>query len=177
MKIIITIPIAEVTGQGAFSRMLDEMTRIDSDIKTNITDAGHTEISNIDLSNPVAQATFTIDLVKQIVAVGGEVKAFPAWFKMTKAYAQATDVPTGMPNRTYTDENENEVVRKWYEWHDGSHNIVEVSDNGVETVVVAGNGYGVELKGSEIVSATTGNTSDVTPLTSSAYSTYMENFI
>ena len=176
MKLEITIPIAQVTGEGAFAGLLDEMTRIDSDIITNITDAGHTKISNIYLSNPVAQATFTIDLVKQIVAVGGEINAFPVWFKMTKAYAEATDVPTGVPDRSYTDENDQEIIRKWSQWHDATHPVYEVDDNGTDTVVVSGNGFGVELTGSEIVAATTGNDADVTPMTGPEFVAYKAQF-
>lgn len=153
MKIKVTMPISEVTGNGSFATMLDEMTRIDSDLVTNIIDGAHMQVSNIELNNSIAAATFTPALLTQIVGVGGDIEAFPVWFKMTKAYADATDVPASLPNRTYTPEGGAETVYKWSQWHDANHVAFEANDGGTDVIVIAGNSWGEELSASQAVGA------------------------
>lgn len=77
-----------------------------------------------------------LDLLMQIVADGIEIIDFPIWLKMpvTKLSEQVT---AGLPNDGVT----------WAEWKDEHHEIIDLLDG---NVLVLGNSFGVNLKGSEI---------------------------
>ena len=95
----------------------------------------------IDSNHPAV----TIMLVLGWVQSGGEIEEFPAFLAMSdEVYDQ--EVPAGIPNRSYTDENDTEVVRKWSEWKAANH--THRTENGIHYVPT--NGFGVDLKGTEL---------------------------
>lgn len=79
--------------------------------------------------------------------------------------AYAKSVPEGVPNRSYEDDEGNEVIRKWSEWKDDTHEHVVI---GTKNYVPA-NAFGEDLKGSElaVIHALTG----VNVLTAAQYVT------
>lgn len=112
----------------------------------------------VDHSHPAV----SIALVLAWVAAGGEVEDLPCFFEMTPtAYAKA--VPVGIPNRTYQDENDIELIYKWNEWHDATHEHSEIAGKHY----VPSNSFDKLLTGSElaIVAALSG----VKILTSAEY--------
>lgn len=54
-------------------------------------------------------------------SAGGEVENFPCFIRMTDT-AYAKDVPEGIPERSYVNEAEETVIRKWSEWGSNEHN-------------------------------------------------------
>ena len=77
---------------------------------------------------------------------GFSVEGAPVYIKMSPA-TYAGDVPQGISNRSYFDEEGTEFVRTWAEWKDGSHEHITAAD---DDMIVPGNSFGVELPSSDL---------------------------
>ncbi len=73
---------------------------------------------------------------------GFTVEGAPICIKMT-AEQYAGDVPEGISNGI-----DGDVVRKWSEWHDDTHEHIEAADG---DMLVFGNSWGVELTSAELL--------------------------
>ena len=73
-------------------------------------------------------------VVAGVVQVSGTVTGYVTYIKMTKTYADATDVPGHVPGATYEDENNNTITRKWSELAP----VHEYTVEGVDYVVKEG---------------------------------------
>ena len=93
------------------------------------------------LITPVTGATATAFL-----NAGGDIEDAPMYIKMSSSKYQA-NVPVGIRERTFMDEDENELNRKWSEWKDSNHEHMTAEDG---DKIVPGNSWGVELSSAEL---------------------------
>lgn len=79
---------------------------------------------------------------------GFTVDDAPTFFKMSQA-TYATDVPDGIRKRSYQDETEQTIVRKWSEWKDANHSHLTALDG---DAIVPGNAIdGQETSSAELL--------------------------
>jgi hypothetical protein len=114
---------------------------------------GHGTVA-VSTNTAVGQTTFTIDSVhvpsdvlNLALSEGFEAEGAPVFIKMSPA-TYATDVPVGIRNRSYEDESEQEIVRKWLEWFSENHNHMDAADG---DKIVPGNSWGSELSSDELL--------------------------
>jgi len=103
---------------------------------------GTVHVDGIDNSH----SAITMPVILGWHAAGGSVTDYPFYIKMSTA-TYAGNVPDGMPNRSYTDEDDNEVIRTWAEWKDATHNHFDADDG---DKMVPANSWGVELTSTEM---------------------------
>ncbi|MCA9340077.1 MAG: hypothetical protein KDA17_04155 [Candidatus Saccharibacteria bacterium] len=77
---------------------------------------------------------------------GGDVEDAPVFIKMSTA-TYAGNVPANIHERSYLDENDLEVVRKWSEWKDATHTHLDAADG---DKIVPGNSWGYEFTSAEL---------------------------
>lgn len=82
---------------------------------------GHTILKNITVLRdfPINPTPGTVS-VQEIIGIGGDVEDYPVFIELTDAVYNG-QIPEFMPERTYLDEQDNEVIRTWAEYHDDSH--------------------------------------------------------
>lgn len=68
------------------------------------------------------------------------IEDLDVWVKMSTA-KYATAVPVGISNRTYLDETETEIVRKWNEWHSENNVHYDATDGDKLVPGNSWNGY------------------------------------
>lgn len=78
------------------------------------------EISDFDILDLTA--------AKGVLAYGGSVINYPAYTKVSDPTAS---VPTGIPNRTYIDEDGDEVIKTWEEWSPTPPQLLTDGDYGI----------------------------------------------
>lgn len=100
--------------------------------------------SRYDIFTPIAVAGAL--QIFSLIGEYGEVIDYPAFIEIDDATAQTTDVPAFVPNNSYTNEQEEIVVRKWADWHDDRHEHLVVG----ETRYIELAGFGVSVAGSVI---------------------------
>lgn len=71
-------------------------------------------ISDIKLPSSVAQL---------VVAYGGDVKEWPLWFEISDI---DSDVPSNLPNATFSDEEGEEQANTWNTWKGSNHTFMEI---------------------------------------------------
>jgi len=86
--------------------------------------------------NPVTGAIATAFL-----SAGGDIEEAPIFIKMSSSKYQQ-DVPVGIHERTFEDDDGNELNRKWSEWKDSTHEHLTADDG---DKIVPGNSWGYEL--------------------------------
>lgn len=65
---------------------------------------------------------------KSVIAAGGSVIDYPAYTKVADTSAQ---VPAGIPDRTYTDEEGDELVKTWEQWSPIPPQLLADDDYGI----------------------------------------------
>lgn len=110
---------------------------------------GHTVLDGItDIRDfPIRPTAGTLS-IEEILGIGGEVDGYPVFFELTPT-AYAGDVPAYMPDRSYIDDNDNEVIRTWAEYKDDAHEHTEI--NGKH--YVASNPFGYDIPASAWIQA------------------------
>lgn len=103
--------------------------------------------------DPMAPATYmllTHDVLRAVVSAGGEIEGLPLWFHVPAAQADDA-VPDMLPNNVITDGAGNATPVTWRNWHDATHEVVELPDSG--DLLVPSNAWGEELPASVAIAA------------------------
>lgn len=88
----------------------------------------------------------SIDPLLLALSNGFTVEGAPIFIKMSTSKYNG-NMPVGISNCTYTDDEGTEFVRTWTEWHDDTHEHFDATDG---DKIVPGNSWGEELSSAEL---------------------------
>lgn len=113
MKAKVTLPIA--TWQAIAADPTNPLFGLSQAGVALLSPKNDTKNGNIVFDNIEDGSLFTKAACEAILAAGGEVYNYPIFASMTQAKFDG-QVPEGIPGRTYTDDDGDEIIKTWAEW-------------------------------------------------------------
>lgn len=108
------VPIANIAAgdPNPFFRFIDSVDKSGNGITRNV------DVSVMQTINDDDYAWFpTLDRLYLLAAIGGDTEGFEVFLQANPD----DEVPVGVPDRTYLDENDQEVVKTWLQWAHPAH--------------------------------------------------------
>lgn len=123
------------------------------------------------IETTVVRAALSLDDMFEMVVDGGAIKYVPTFMVLLSSMLD-DPIPEGLPNRSYIDDNDNEVIRTWRTWRDDAHLIRYSLDGSLASFGL--NGFGEDLTIAEVKIINDLADSDIQLLLPTAYNELME---
>lgn len=111
-----------------------------------VTKGAKVQADNDNVVYGVSDDKLPMSAAQLVVSVGGDVTDWALWFEIQN---KTNEVPSDLPNATYTDEENVEIAHTWETWKKSNHTFYEADDR----ILIGTNANsGTHLNFSEIIS-------------------------